>query len=173
MRGSLAALLLIACVPSGPLRSGGASGPDLVAAGANVPLRSDGAPEPERCPQDALNVMQALELQPGHSNAKVELDANQYEREPLTVAPRPLERVMIGPVGRLGGATRLYGRVWTSGPRVVIRYYYVQRDGREPLPICAVARRMGGDLEGKPGKFPNSTEVPVSNAVAFAVQDFL
>jgi hypothetical protein len=85
MRASLAALLLIACVPPGPLRSGGTSGPDLIAAGANVPLRSDGAPEPERCPQDALNVMQALELEPGHSNAKVELDANQMEREPLTL----------------------------------------------------------------------------------------
>ena len=76
-------------------------------------------------------------------------------------------------MGRLGAATRLYGRVWTSGPRVVIRYYHAQRAGENPLPICAVARLGGGELEGKPGKFPNSTELPYSDALAFVVQDFL
>ncbi len=173
MRASLAALLLIACVPSAPLRSGETPGPDLIAAGANVPLRSDGTPGPERCPHDALIAMQALELEPGSSAAPVELDANQIEREPLTLIAGPIESVMMGTMGQLGAATRLYGRVWTSGPRVVIRYYYAQRDGREPLPICAVARRGAGELEGKPGKFPNSTEVITSNALAFAVRDFL
>ena len=173
MRASLAALLVVACVPSGPLRSGGRSGPDLLTAGANVPLRSDGTPEPEQCPQDALNVMRALELRPGHSSTGVELDANQIEREPLTVMAGPIESVMTEHMGRLGALTRLYGRVWTSGPRVVIRYYYAQRTGEEPLPICAVARRGAGELEGTPGKFPHSTELPSSNALAFVVQDFL
>jgi len=164
MRASLTALLMIACVPPGR---------DLITAGANVTLRSDGTPAPERCPQHALDVMQALELHPGHSSSKVELDANQIEREPLTLIAGPIESVMTEHMGRLGALTRLYGQVWTSGPRVVIRYYYAQRAGENPLPICAVARLGGGELEGKPGKFPNSTELPYSDALAFVVQDFL
>lgn len=142
-------------------------------AGANVPLRSDGTPGPERCSQHALDVMAALELRPGHSSAPVELDANQFEREPLTLTAGPIESIMMGSMGRLGSATRLYGRVWTSGPRVVIRYYHAQRAGENPLPICAVARLGSGELEGKPGKFPNSTEIQYSDAQAFVVQDFL
>ena len=173
MRAPLAALLVIACVPSVPLRPGARSAPDLIAAGASVPLRQDGTPEPEHCPQDALAVMQALELRPVHSSALVELDANQIDREPLTLLPGPIESVMMRPMGQLGAATRLYGRVWTSGPRVVIRYYYAQRAGENPLPICAVARRGGGELEGKPGKFPSSAELERSRALAFVVQDFL
>jgi hypothetical protein len=173
VRASLAALLVIACVPSGPVRSGGTPGPDLIAAGANVPLRSDGMPEPEHCPQDALNVMQALELRPVHSSARVELDANQFQYEPLTLTAGPIESIMMSSMGQLGPATRLYGRVWISGPRVVIRYYYAQRDRENPLPICAVARLAGLELEGKPGKFPHSAELPYSNALAFVVRDFL
>ncbi len=164
MRASLAALLVIACVaPQG----------DLITAGANVPLRSDGTPGPEHCPQHTLEVMEAAELRPGDSTAEVELDANQFGYERLTLTAGPIESIMLEPMGRLGGATRLYGRVWTSGPRVVIRYYHAQRAGGNVLPICAVARLGGGELEGKPGKFPNSTELEYSRALAFVVQDFL
>ena len=57
---------------------------------------------------------------------------------------------------------------------MVIRYYRVQRalEGN-PLPICAVARAGGGQLEGKPGKFSGTAELPYSSATAFVVQDFL
>lgn len=165
MRASLAALLVIGCVPLG--------GSDLIMAGANVPLRSDGTPGPERCPQHALEVMEAMELRPGHSSAPVELDANQIDRQPLTLTEGPIESVMTETMGRLGALTRLYGRVWTSGPRVVIRYYRAQRAGGNPLPICAVARLGNGELEGKPGRFPGSTELQYSDAQAFVVQDFL
>jgi len=164
VRVSLAAFLVIACVPSGS---------DLLTAGANVPLRSDGMPAPERCPRHTLEVMEAAELRPGDSSARVELDANQFEYEPLTLTAGPIESIMMLPMGRLGGATRLYGRVWISGRRVVIRYYHAQRAGGNVLPICAVARLGGGELEGKPGKFPHSTELPYSIAFAFVVQDFL
>ena len=157
----------LACVPPA------ASGSNLIAAGANVPLRSDGTPGPERCPENALQVMEALDLRPGHSSAHVELDVNQYEREPLTLTEGPIESDMLESMGQLGAATRLYGRVWTSGPRVVIRYYWAQRAGGNPIPICAVARLGSGQLEGKPGKFPKSTELRYSSATAFVVQDFL
>lgn len=158
------ACLVVGCVPVGS---------DLITMGTNVPLRSDGTPGPERCPEHSRQIMEALELRPGKSTALVELDANQYEREPLTLTDGLIESVMLEPMGRLGGATRLYGRIWTSGPRVVIRYYWAQRAGGTKIPICAVARIGGGQLEGKPGKYPKSTELPYSQALAFIVEDFL
>jgi hypothetical protein len=158
------ACLVFGCVPVGA---------DLITMGTNVPLRSDGTPGPERCPQQSRQVMEALELRPGESTALVELDANQYEREPLTLTDGPIESVMLEPMGRLGGVTRLYGRVWTSGPRVVIRYYWAQRAGGNRIPICAGARTAAGQLEGKPGKYPKSSEIPYSQALAFIVEDFL
>src|SRR5688572_20865436 len=90
---------------------------ELIEAGANVPLLPNGLPAPEPCPEIARTVMDALQLKPG-DNAKVEIDANQFEREPLTVQAGPIESIMLEGMGKLGGASRLYGRVWTSGPRV-------------------------------------------------------
>jgi len=56
----------------------------------------------------------------------------------------------------------------------VIRYYRAQRPtGGNPFPICAVARAGGGQLEGKSGKYPGSTELQYSLALAFVVQDYL
>jgi hypothetical protein len=117
--------------------------------------------------------MEALQLRPGTSSAHVELDANQFEREPILLTAGPIESIMMESMGQLGAATRLYGRVWTSGPRVVIRYYRAQRAGGNTLPICAVARLGSGQLDGKPGKYPGSTELPYSSALAFVVEDFL
>jgi hypothetical protein len=91
--------------------------------------------------------MAALNLRPGDT-ATVEIDANQFGREPLTVNAGPIESIMMEPMGELGGATRLYGRVWTSGPRVVIRYYRGQRARGNVFPICAVARLGGGHVWG-------------------------
>jgi hypothetical protein len=146
---------------------------ELIEAGANVPLLPNGLPAPEPCTETSRAFMNAIQLKAGDT-AKVELDANQYEREPLTVQAGPIESIMLEPMGDLGGATRLYGRVWTSGPRVVIRYYRAQRaTGGNPIPICAVARAGGGQLEGRHGKYPGSAELPYSSALAFVVQDFL
>lgn len=154
------------CVPPAARTS------DLIAAGADVPLTPDGTPAAEPCPETAKAVMKALRLRPGET-ARVEIDANQFEREPLTVQAGPIESLMMEPMGRLEGASRLYGRVWTSGPRVVIRYYHAQMAGGEVIPICAVARMASGQLEGKPGRFPHSTELQFSSALAFIVEDFL
>ena len=145
---------------------------ELIEAGKKVPLLRDGSPAPEPCPEKALLVMKALELNAGDS-VHVEIDANQTEREPLTINDGPIESIMLGHLGNLGGTTRLYGRVWTSGPRVVIRYYWAQRVGGKRMPICAVARKGGGQLESKPGKAPGSAELPYSTALAFIVEEFL
>lgn len=166
--------LALACPPAtvkGPPPPSGQTS-ELIEAGANVQLLADGSPAPEPCPKEAKLVMQALRLRPGDT-ARVEIDANQIQREPLTVNAGPIESIMWEPMGGLGGASRLYGRVWTSGPRVVIRYYKAQMPGGEVLPICAVARKGGGQLEAKPGKYPGSAELKFSTALAFVVEDFL
>lgn len=145
---------------------------DLIEAGARVPLLANGLPAPEACPEISHGYMNALQLKPGDT-ASIEIDANQFEREPLTVQDGPIESLMLEGMGGLG-ATRLYGRVWTSGPRVVIRYYRAQHPtGGNPIPICAVARAGSGQLEGKPGKTPGSAVLQYSSALAFVVQGFL
>ena len=123
--------------------------------------------------------MEAFSLAPGDLVA-ISIDATHPQEEPLIVHDGPIESSTWDPVGEppggvkgLPGNVLLSGRVWTGGPRVVIRYYYAQRDRENPLPICAVARRGGGELEGKPGKFPGSAELEYSRALAFVVRDFL
>ena len=116
--------------------------------------------------------MRLLRLQPGYA-AEVDIDANQIEREPLTVFAGPIESFVTRPMKRLDGGTRLYGWIWTTKRGVVIRYYRAQEPGGEVFPICAVARRGGDELAGKPGKWPNSVELQSSSAMAVIVEEFL
>lgn len=116
--------------------------------------------------------MRALGLRPSMA-ARLEVDANNVEREPLTVFPGPVESMLREPLGQLSTGTRLYGRIWTAKRAVVIRYYKAQQPDGEPLSICAVARMAGGQLEAKPGKYPGSAELQFSSAYAYVVEDFL
>jgi hypothetical protein len=166
LRIAVVASLALGCV------AGHGGGNDLITAGANVALLPDGSPAPEPCPRDARLVMDALQLLPG-ATAHVEIDANQFEVEPLTLKAGPIESIVLEPMGKLGAASRLYGRVWTSGPRVVIRYYRAQQPGANLVPICAVARPGGDQFVAKPGKFPGTAELPYSSALAFVVEAFL
>src|SRR5688572_20000168 len=100
---TIATVTLAGCVPR--VKS------DLIEAGANVPLLANGLPAPEPCPEIARAVMDALQLRTGDT-AKIEIDANQFDREPLTIQAGPIESIMLGGMGKLGGASRLYGRVW-------------------------------------------------------------
>jgi len=116
--------------------------------------------------------MRALGLRPG-SAADIEVDSNQFEREPLTVFAGPIESILTQPMNKLDGGSRLYGWIWTTGRGVVIRYYRAQMPGGEVIPICAVARRGGDELAGKPGKWPKSVELQSSSALAFIVEEFI
>ena len=116
--------------------------------------------------------MRVLNLRPGYA-ADVEIDANQVEREPLTIFAGPIESFVTRPMRKLDGGTRLYGWVWMTGRGVVIRYYRAQMPGGEVFPICAVARRGGDELAGKPGKWPKSAELQSSSALAFIVEEFI
>src|SRR3954471_20143035 len=102
-------------------------------------LRPDGTPGPERCSDEAKRAMDILQLHVGAA-AHVELDANQSRSSPITLYDGPLESVLWDNFGLLQGGIHLYGRVWTAGPQVVIRYYEAQRPDSQPIPICAVAR---------------------------------
>jgi hypothetical protein len=116
--------------------------------------------------------MRLLGLRPG-SGGVVEIDSNQFEREPLTVFAGPVESILTQPMVHLDGGTRLYGWPWTTERGVVIRYYRAQMVGSEVFPICAVARRGGDELAGKPGKWPKSIELQSSSALAFIVEEFI
>ena len=116
--------------------------------------------------------MRLLRLRPGAA-VDVEIDANQIEREPLTVFAGPVESIVLSPRERLYGGTRLYGWIWTTKRGVVIRYYRAQEPRGDVFPICAVARRGGDELAGTPGKWPHSVELQSSSAMAVIVEEFI
>ncbi len=164
----LGILGIACCVVGCPLR---VSSP-LLDAGRNVPVLPDGSPAPEPCSARAKEVMRALRLRVGVA-AHAEIDANQFEREPLTVFSGPVESMITEPMGSLSAATRFYGWIWTTKRGVVIRYYHVQNPDREVLPICAVARKGSGQLGAKPGAWPGSAELEFSSVAIFIVEDFI
>ena len=144
----------------------------LLDAGRNVPILPDGSPAPEPCSARAKEVMRALQLRVGDS-ALAEIDANQFEREPLTVFGGPVESIITEPMGSFSAATRFYGWIWTTKRGVVVRYYHAQNPDREVLPICAVARKGSGQLAAKPGAYPGSAELEFSSVAIYIVEEFI
>ncbi|WP_047859023.1 hypothetical protein [Archangium gephyra] len=136
-----------------------------------VSLRPDGSPGPEECPQEALKTMRILRMHVGDA-ADVELDANQMSARPITLYDGPVESVLESSLGMLDPATRLYGRVWTAGPQVVIRYYEAHPPDGDTVPICAVARLGRGQLRKKPESQPGTAILEFSEASAYVVNSF-
>jgi len=139
-----------------------------------VPLKPDGSPGPEPCPRKALETMAILRLHPGTS-AWIHVDQNQVGQSDITVNDGPIESILQEPLGLsvLETSTRLYGKVWTSGPNVVIRYYEARPlDPGEPLAICAIARLDSGQLKKKPGPAPGSAVLEFSTARLVVVDGF-
>jgi hypothetical protein len=137
-----------------------------------VALRPDGTPGPEECPVKALEVMGYLKMHVGDATW-VELDANQVGAKPITLYDGPIESVLQNELGTLETATRLYGRVWTGGPRVVIRYYEAHPpDGSGKVPICAVARLGEGQLRKRPESKPGMAILEFPIAAAYIVESF-
>jgi hypothetical protein len=138
---------------------------------AGVPLRADGTPGPEKCPEEALKTMRILRMHVSDA-ADVELDANQIGASPITLYEGPVESVLDGSLGMLDPMTRLYGRVWTSGPQVVVRYYEAKPPDGDTVPICAVARLGDGQLRKRPESKPGTAIIEFSNASVFVVDSF-
>ncbi|MFL5354887.1 serine/threonine protein kinase [Archangium sp.] len=136
-----------------------------------VPLRPDGSPGPEKCPEEALKAMRILRLQVGDS-AFVELDVNQTDTSPVTLYDGPVESMLNDDLGPLESPTRLYGRVWTGGPQVVIRYYEAKPPNGDVIPICAVDRLAKGQLKKLPESKPGMALVEFSASGVYIVDSF-
>lgn len=134
-------------------------------------LRPDGTPGPEDCPSEAQRLMEAMQLHVGDS-IKVQLDASQTDARPVTLYDGPVESLVWGFFGTLDLGDRLYGRVSTSGPQIIIRYYQLQRLDGQPIPFCAVARLSGNQYRKLPGSRPGLAVVELSTANAHVVSAF-
>jgi len=119
--------------------------------------------------------MNLIGLHPG-DGAWIDLDINKAGQHDITVNDGPIEGALQKPLGPiLHTNTLLYGKVWTSGPDVVVRYYEAlppDRSSREVIPICGVARLGGGQLKKKPGPAPGSAILEFSDAQLMIVDAF-
>jgi hypothetical protein len=105
-------------------------------------------------------------------SADVELDANQIDARPITLYDGPVESFLDGSLGTLDPGTRLYGRVWTGGPQVVVRYYEARPPRADTVPICAVARLGANQLKKRPESKPGTAILDYSGASVFVVDSF-
>lgn len=142
-----------------------ATGPGRVA------LRPDGTPGPEECPEEALKAMRYLQLSVGDGGL-VTLDVNQTDTSPITLYEGSVESMLEDHLGPLESPTRLYGRVWTDGPQIVIRYYAAHPPGGNRVPVCAVARLAKGQFKKLPGSKPGMAIVEFSVAGVYVVDEF-
>lgn len=138
---------------------------------AGVSLRPDGSPGPEKCSEEALETMRILRMRVGDA-ADVELDANQMDARPITLYDGEVESFLEESLGALDPGTRLYGRGWTSGPQVVVRYYEAKPPDGDAIPVCAVARLGRGQMRRRPESLPGTAILDYSGALAFVVDSF-
>jgi len=139
--------------------------------GCGVPLRPDGSPVEEKCPDRARETMESFGLRPG-DHETIYIDVNRQERGPLVVYDGPIESVTWEPMKNLPGNVRLYGRIWTGGPRVVIRYYSARLPDGKVIPFCAMAAYGTGlGIPKTPGR-PGSAAVESSLAFVSVMDRF-
>ena len=143
----------------------------LGCASAGVSVRPDGTPGPEECSEKAQEAMRLLRIRVGDA-AFVDLDVNQMDTSPITVYDGPIESMLVDALGPLESPTRLYGKVWTGGPQVVIRYYQAHPPDGDVIPICAVARLSRGQLKKQPGSKPGMAILEFSKAGVYIVNSF-
>lgn len=137
-----------------------------------VSLRADGSPGPQECPAEARKAMNYLRMFVGEA-AWAQLDANQTRAHPITLYDGNIESVLEENLGLMEAPARLYGRVWTGGPQVVIRYYAVQpMKGGDRIPICAVARLGLGQLRKRPESKPGTAIIESPRAGVYIVDEF-
>jgi hypothetical protein len=106
-------------------------------------------------------------------SAWIQLDANQNSAESITLYDGPIESVLDDDLGLIEAPSRLYGRVWTSGPQAVIRYYAAQPvRGGDQVPICAVARLGFGQLRKRPESQPGTAILDAPRAGVYIVDEF-
>jgi hypothetical protein len=141
------------------------------AAGSRVPLRADGSPGPEKCSDKALKSMHILGLMP-ETGAFIEIDENQIGQSPVMLADGYIESLMDEELETLPANTRLYGKVWTEGPEVVIRYYEAQPPDGDRVPICGVVRWGPDGAKKLKGSRPGVAVLKLSRASMWIVDEF-
>ena len=136
-----------------------------------VSLRPDGTPGPEECPEEAKKAMRYMKMRVGDASW-VELDANQISSKRIMLYDGPIESMLVEELGTLESTTRLYGRVWTAGPQVVVRWYEAHPPDSEKVPICAVARLSYDQMRKLPESRPGMAILDGSTAAAYIVDAF-
>ncbi|HVE85750.1 MAG TPA: hypothetical protein VND93_23005 [Myxococcales bacterium] len=115
--------------------------------------------------------MAALDLDPGRGFT-VDVDVSRKYTFPLIVYDGPVESEVGLPEEKLPGGTRLQGRIWTSGPRVEIRYYSARLPDGKVIPFCAwAADDDGHGLPKSPGR-PGSAALQYSGARVYITGQF-
>jgi len=144
----------------------------LACSASGVTLRADGSPGPQECSERALETMKFFQLYPGEA-AFMEIDVKQVAQSPITLTDGPIESYTTEELGALPSKTRLYGRVWTTGPNVIIRYYEARPPGGELISICGIAgndRRSG--LRKRPDSPPGGALLTDSDSAIWIVDSF-
>lgn len=107
------------------------------------------------------------------ASASIDLDANQADNHPIILYEGAVESVLAEDLGLLESPARLYGRVWTGGSHVVIRYYEAHPvRGGDRIPICAVARLGKGQLVKRPESKPGTAILEFPQAGVDIVDEF-
>lgn len=135
---------------------------------AGTPLR----PEPQRCPQAALDAMKELGLR-RDAKGGLTLDIRypwRMDAEDVTVSDGDIVSVLKERHRGLPEGTLLYGRLWTGGERVVGHYTRAETPDGHTYPVCLV---LGNPEDGgwwkNPGSKPGATTVP--RTVGYTVVD--
>jgi hypothetical protein len=138
---------------------------------ATVALRPDGSPGLEECSQEALRTMNIMQLYAG-DESMVELAPRQADRSMVTLHDGPIEVLLAQPWATFDPGTRLFGKVWTTGPTVVIRFYEAHSPLVGTMPICAVVRYPTPFLKKLPESKPGTAILKVTRVPVVAVDVF-
>jgi hypothetical protein len=103
----------------------------------------------------------------------VVIDANKEGQMPTLLTEGPVEGSLEYALGPMPAGTRLYGRIWTSGPEVAIRYYQARYpDGGRSIPFCGVVREPQGGLVKRPDSPPGTAVIDDDYARVWVVDAF-
>ncbi|WP_224370736.1 serine/threonine protein kinase [Hyalangium versicolor] len=128
-------------------------------------------PDPEECPQEAVDAMEKELGWIGGEQPGIIVDVTKRKPKPVTRQDKlavfndgPVTGELVEDEGNAPKGTRLEGHLWTTGDRIYGRYRRAFLPGGRTVPIC-VELISGGDLgldkqEGsKPGAAVGSTLV--------------
>ena len=139
--------------------------------GISTSTRPDGSPGPQDCPSGALEAMLRLGIAVSE-RAPINIDPARSDQVPLPLFEGPIESLLEDELGPLPAGTRLYGRIWTGGPDVVIRYLEARPPRGQTIPFCGVAHDGSDGMTKRPDSPPGSGIIPDGAAIIRVVDAF-